>query len=121
MRLTGRSLGSPDRHPATWHWFALGDDRPLFAFAGVWRRWRGPLTAGGESVEADAYAFMTTTPNPLVATVHPSRMPVILTREEERDRWLNGAPADVRALIRSLPAEEMTIVQSGPERRDHLN
>ncbi|MFP4537664.1 MAG: SOS response-associated peptidase [Dichotomicrobium sp.] len=106
------------RRPANWHWFALGEDRPLFAFAGVWRRWRGPLTAGGETVEADVYAFMTTTPNPLVATVHPSRMPVMLTAEDEWDCWLNGTAADARALIRPFPAEEMAIVQSGAERRD---
>jgi putative SOS response-associated peptidase YedK len=31
--------------PATWHWFALkGDDpRPLFAFAGIWQPYEGPL------------------------------------------------------------------------------
>ena len=30
--------------PANWHWFALkGDDeRPLFAFPGIYRRWKGP-------------------------------------------------------------------------------
>lgn len=106
------------RRPATWHWFALGEDRPLFAFAGVWRHWRGLLTAGGETVEAEVYAFTTTTPNPLVATVHPSRMPVMLTQEDEWDCWLNGTAADARALIRSFPAEEMAIVQSGAERRD---
>jgi len=106
------------RRPATWHWFALGEARPLFAFAGVWRRYNGPLSADGESVLVDVHAFMTTTPNPLVATVHPSRMPVMLTRPEEWDCWLNGTAEEARALIGPLPAEEMAIVQSGPERRD---
>ena len=42
-----------DVKPATWNWFALkGDDpRPLFAFAGVWRRHRGPLKKDGPVVE----------------------------------------------------------------------
>jgi putative SOS response-associated peptidase YedK len=35
--------------PATWKWFALkGDDpRLLFAFAGLWRRHRGPVKKDG--------------------------------------------------------------------------
>lgn len=106
------------RRPATWHWFALSEERPLFAFAGVWRRYRGPLTAGGESVTVEVYAFMTTAPNPLVATVHPSRMPVMLTQPEEWECWLNGPAEEARALVRTFPAQEMAIVQSGPERRD---
>jgi len=106
------------RRPATWHWFALGDERPLFAFAGVWRRYQGPLSADGESVSVDVHAFMTTTPNPLVATVHPSRMPVMLTGPEEWNCWLNGTAEEARALVGPFPAEEMAIVQSGPERRD---
>ena len=32
-----------DVKPATWHWFALSgtDERPLFAFPGIWRRYQG--------------------------------------------------------------------------------
>jgi hypothetical protein len=31
--------------PATWHWFSINGDgaRPVFAFPGVWTRYRGPL------------------------------------------------------------------------------
>ncbi len=35
-----------DGKPAKWHWFALKDPedpRPLFAFAGIWKRWKGIL------------------------------------------------------------------------------
>jgi putative SOS response-associated peptidase YedK len=34
-----------DHKPTTWHWFALkGDEpRPLFAFAGLWHHWIGPI------------------------------------------------------------------------------
>jgi SOS response associated peptidase (SRAP) len=34
-----------DVKPATWHWFGLrgSDERPLFAFPGIWRRYQGPL------------------------------------------------------------------------------
>lgn len=106
------------RRPATWHWFALGEQRPLFAFAGVWRRWRGMLSEDSGMVETDVFAFLTTTPNPLVATVHPSRMPVMLGAADEWDCWLNGTPDEAAALIGAFPAEDMAIVQSGPERRD---
>jgi putative SOS response-associated peptidase YedK len=34
--------------PATWHWFALNGEqqRPLFAFPGVWTKYWGPLKKG---------------------------------------------------------------------------
>jgi putative SOS response-associated peptidase YedK len=53
------------RKPATWHWFALkGDEpRPLFAFAGIWQRWKGPIKKDGPNVDIDVYNFMTTEPN----------------------------------------------------------
>jgi len=106
------------KRPATWHWFALDEARSLFAFAGIWRRYKGPLKADGETMELDVHSFLTTTPNELVATIHPTRMPVMLTREEEWERWLHGTLDEARGLIRLFPAEEMQIVQSGSERRD---
>ena len=66
------------KRPATWHWFGLDENRSAFAFAGIWRSYRGPVKRDGENVEIDVYAFLTTKPNELVATVHPSRMPVML-------------------------------------------
>jgi putative SOS response-associated peptidase YedK len=67
-----------DVKPATWHWFAIAgkDARPLFAFPGIWRRYSGPLKKDGPAVEIETYSFLTTTPNPLVATINHERMPV---------------------------------------------
>ena len=75
-----------DVKPATWHWFALQgqDDRPMFVFPGIWRRYQGPVKKDGPKVDIEVYAFLTTTPNNLVATINHERMPVLLTREEER-------------------------------------
>ena len=44
--------------PATWDWFALNGDehRPLFAFPGVWTRYRGPLKKEGENVDGTGKA-----------------------------------------------------------------
>ncbi|MHC2608648.1 putative SOS response-associated peptidase YedK, partial [Bradyrhizobium liaoningense] len=34
------------------------------------------------------YSFLTTSPNAVVAPIHPKAMPVILTTDEERDAWV---------------------------------
>ena len=108
--------------PATWHWFALkgSEARPLFAFPGIWRTYRGPLKKNGEPVELEVFAFMTTTPNELVATINHERMPVLLTGEDQFDTWLQASPAEAFALARHYPADAMRIVQSGFEKEDLL-
>jgi putative SOS response-associated peptidase YedK len=96
------------------------DARPLFAFPGLWRRYRGPLKKNGEPTELDVFAFMTTTPNALVATINHERMPVLLTGEDQFETWLHGSPAAAFALARQHPAEAIRIVQSGAEKEDWL-
>ncbi len=105
-----------------WHWFALkGDDsRPLFAFAGVWRRYKGPIKKDGPSVELEVYSFLTTTPNPLVETINHERMPVLLTTEDDFATWLNGTPTEAMSLARQYPPEGMRIVQEGFTKQDML-
>ena len=106
--------------PATWHWFALtgAEPRPVFAFAGIWRRWKGPLKKEGPVVELDVFSFMTTTPNRLVATINHERSPVLLADDQARDLWLNGTPDQAFTLAREYPAEGLRIVQEGFEKRD---
>ena len=101
--------------PATWHWFAIKGEgaRPLFAFPGIWRRYRGPVKKDGPNVDIETYSFLTTTPNPLVATINHERMPVLLTREEQFATWLRGSPDEAFALAREYPPEQMRIVQEG--------
>jgi putative SOS response-associated peptidase YedK len=93
-----------DVKPTTWNWFALkGDDeRPLFAFPGIWRRYQGAVKKDGPSVDIETYSFLTTTPNPLVATINHERMPVLLTHEEEFQTWLNGTPDEAFALAGNI-------------------
>lgn len=100
------------RRPAVWHWFALRGDvpRPLLAFAGIWRAWRG--TYRGEQREMDTFAILTTTPNDLVATVHHSRMPVILSPDQFTE-WLNGSPQDALKMAIPYPSSRMQIVYQG--------
>ena len=112
-----------DVKPATWHWFAIngGEDRPLFAFPGIWKRYRGPVKKDGLNVDIETYAFLTTTPNPLVATINHERMPVLLTREEEFEAWLRGPADEAFALLHEYPAEQMRVVQEGLDKEDLLS
>jgi hypothetical protein len=42
-----------DGKPAQWHWFTVRGEteRPLFAFAGIWRRWKGPIKKDGPTMD----------------------------------------------------------------------
>jgi putative SOS response-associated peptidase YedK len=106
--------------PATWHWFSItGDEaRPLFAFPGIWRRYKGPVKKDGPNVDIETYAFLTTTPNALVSKINHERMPVLLTREEEFGTWLRAPAEEAFALAREYPWEQMRIVQEGFEKED---
>jgi putative SOS response-associated peptidase YedK len=109
------------RTPATWHWFALADgadDRPLFAFAGLWQRHKGPVKKDGPVVEVDVFSFMTSEPNALTATINHERSPVLLTSGEEWVTWLSGSPKEAFALVRPIAPERLCIVQEGFEKRD---
>jgi putative SOS response-associated peptidase YedK len=111
-----------DVKPATWNWFALtGDEpRPLFAFAGIWKRHVGPIKKDGEPVDIHVFSFMTTTPNELVATVNHERMPVLLATPEAQDTWMQGTDAQAFELCRPYPSERMALVQTSYEKRDLL-
>lgn len=111
-----------DQSPAGWHWFALepAEERPLFAFPGVWKRYRGPVKKDGPTIETDVYAFLTTKPNALTGTIMHDRMPCILREPEEFDVWLNGPADEAYKLVGTYEAERMRIVQSGAEKADRL-
>ena len=104
------------RGPAIYHWFALtGDEpRPPFAFAGLWRRFRGRYRDG--PVDIATFAMVTTSANDLVHPIHPDRMPAILG-PDEHDTWLAGTPREARQLLRPYPAERMRIVRSGEDEK----
>ena len=101
------------RAPATYHWFALrgAAERPPFAFAALWRRFRGRYREAAP-VEIDTVTMVTTTPNALVRPIHPDRMPVILP-EDAWETWLSGAPDAAFALLKPYPADAMRIARSG--------
>ncbi|MCJ2084177.1 SOS response-associated peptidase [Methylobacterium sp. J-090] len=102
-------------------WFALDDERPLFAFAGIWRPWtgvRGTKAENPERSEAEhrLFSFLTTEANGIVGPIHPKAMPVLLTTPDEWATWLEAPTEDALRLQRPLPDEAMKIVASGARR-----
>ena len=78
-------------------------NRKAFAFAGLWSQWKSE----DKKEVYESFTILTTTPNKQVATLH-NRMPVILTKEEEK-LWLadDVPPAELIKLCDSYPDEEM--------------
>jgi putative SOS response-associated peptidase YedK len=101
-------------------WFALAEDRPLFAFAGLWASWRGVRGPKSAPVEGEhqLFGFLTTEANAIVAPIHPKAMPVILTTPAEFDQWLEADTAEALALRRPLPDEALQIVARGDRTGD---
>jgi hypothetical protein len=49
------------------------------------------------------YAFMTTEPNEIMASINHERMPVLLEREEQFETWRHGFTAFLLLPVSSLP------------------
>ena len=91
--------GTAKRQP---YWFYLVD-RPVFAFAGIWERWRSP-----QGVEIETCAILNTPANRLMGLFH-ERMPAILP-ESDYELWLDPQVQDPKwllPLLRPYPAEAM--------------
>jgi len=71
------------------------NDGELFAFAGIWERWKDP---GGKVLET--CSIMTTAANAVIAAVH-NRMPVILD-PDSYDLWLDPGMKDSTAASEML-------------------
>lgn len=101
-------------------WFALGEDRPLAAFAGIWTSWTSVRKKAEGEVTCDVFAFLTTDANAVVAPIHPKAMPVILRTADEVETWLSAPAAEALALQRPLPDDALRIVARG-ERKDEAS
>jgi putative SOS response-associated peptidase YedK len=66
-------------------WFALNEERPLFAFAGIWTEFRGDRGTKSKPIPGPhlVYGFITTEPNGVVAPMPSSQF-------ISRIRWLGG-------------------------------
>ncbi|MDQ0839945.1 SOS response-associated peptidase family protein [Sphingomonas faeni] len=77
------------------HWFDV-PSCPIFAFAGI----RRPTERG------NAYGFLTTEPNAIVAPIHPKAMPVVL-HDDDYDRWLSAPWDDLKDVVAPYPSQLM--------------
>jgi putative SOS response-associated peptidase YedK len=92
-------------------WFALGEDRPLAFFAGIYvRSWSSARKVKDGKTSDDLFAFLSTEPNAEVGAIHPKAMPVIPTSRQEIDVWLSAEPSEALALQRPLPDGSLATV-----------
>jgi putative SOS response-associated peptidase YedK len=82
-------------------------DGELFAFAGVWERWKDP---SGQWIKS--CSILTTTPNAVTSSVH-DRMPVILD-PSNYDLWLDPGMRNVDALSEMLKPYDARNMRSYP-------
>jgi putative SOS response-associated peptidase YedK len=79
----------------------------LFAFAGLWDRWRDPAGAMIETC-----SILTTTPNAVTSAIH-DRMPVILN-SDGYDQWLDPGMTKVEALSGLLKPYDARVMRCYP-------
>jgi putative SOS response-associated peptidase YedK len=83
------------------------NDGQLFAFAGVWERWKDP---GGQWIKS--CSILTTTPNAVTSSVH-DRMPVILD-QDNYDLWLDPGMTDVNVVSEMLKPFDARLMRLFP-------
>ena len=94
-------------------WFALGEDRPIAFFAGIWTRWTSVRKLKEGETTNNLFAFLTTEANVEVGAIHPKAMPVILKEPEDFETWLEAPLPEALRLQRPLPDGMLRIVARG--------
>lgn len=83
------------------------NDGELFAFAGLWERWRDPSEQWVKSC-----SILTTTPNAVTSAIH-DRMPVIV-HPDSNDLWLDPGMTDVQVVSELLKPYDAKVMGCYP-------
>jgi putative SOS response-associated peptidase YedK len=102
----GPLLGARTRAVKQPYCFEVNDGE-LFAFAGLWERWKDP---SGNWIKS--CSILTTTPNAVTSAVH-DRMPVILN-PEDYDLWLDPGFTDVTVVSEMLKPYDARLMRCYP-------
>ena len=103
-----KKLGPKEKQP-----FNIGmKDDSLFAFAGLWDRWRDPADSSADAPYLETLTILTTAANPLLAEVH-DRMPVIV-RPEDYELWLDPGMTDPARLADVLKPFDSRLMRMYP-------
>ena len=112
----GPYRGGRQKHPETRKkdvvWFALNNDRPLFAFAGIWTTFNGDRGTKSKPVPGphQVYGFLTTAPNAVVApTTLGLWFPILLRQFPPREPRAG-------AHVREPPDPQLWTLQVGEDR-----
>ena len=76
-------------------------DQSLFSMAGLWDSWKSP---DGDII--NSFTIITTTPNRLMKNIH-TRMPIILSPDNEKKWLINDDPGFLKSLLIPYPFENM--------------
>jgi putative SOS response-associated peptidase YedK len=92
-------------------WFALGEDRPLAFFAGIWvPQWDCVRKIKEGLVRIDLFGFLTTEPNAVVGPIHPKAMPAILSEPDEIETWMTAPWEEAKTLQRPLADDKLILL-----------
>ena len=85
-------------------YFIQVEDRPFFAFAGIYDLWEEPVSGR----EVYSFAIITTEPNSVIKTLH-NRMPVILRPQQEKV-WLDHSVLTSKLAPLLRPSSEILTI-----------